>query len=75
MVNTYKLKGRIIEKKQTIGALANKMNLSPYTLGKQISNKSIMNVNVARALAEELEIPNAEIGEYFFVNEIAEHNN
>ena len=39
MIDTFRLKLRIMEKKKTIQKLAPKVHLSAYTLGQQISNK------------------------------------
>lgn len=68
MVNTQKIKGRITEKGLTIQKVAPKVNLSPYTLGKQINNRAPMNLRVADALKTALDIPNEQIDEYFFIS-------
>lgn len=66
MINTAKLRGRIVEKGRTIQSLAPKIPCSPYILGKKIANESPMQIEEALNLANELEIPDNEIVEYFF---------
>lgn len=68
MINTAKLKGRIVEKGKTIQTLAPKIPCTPYTLGQKIANETPMHIEELEILAEELEIPKNEISEYFFYN-------
>ena len=68
MINTAKVKGRIIEKGKTIQSIAPKIPCSPYTLGQKISNETPMNLEEAMILSEELEITKEEFSE-FFLNE------
>lgn len=68
MINSAKLRGRIVEKEKTIGFLATKIPCSPYTLGKKISNETPMTIEEALILIEELEINETEIPDYFFYN-------
>lgn len=68
MINTAKVKGRIVEKGKTIQAIAPKIPCSPYTLGQKISNETPMNLEEAMILSEELEITKEEFAE-FFLNE------
>ena len=74
MVNTAKLKGRIAEKKTTIQELSKIVGLTPYTLGKQISNKSKMSIDTATRLGIELSIPESDMSEYFFAQKVAKCN-
>lgn len=74
MINTAKLKGRITEKKTTIQELAKIVKLTPYTLGRQISNKSKMSIDTATRLGIELSIPESEMSEYFFDKNVAKCN-
>lgn len=67
MINTEKLKGRIVEKKKTIQSIAPKTGYSAYTLGKMISNKSDMSINTSIIIMEELEIPIEEVVDFFYV--------
>lgn len=73
MINTLKLKGRIVEKEKTIQSLAPKIPCTPYTLGQKISNETPMQIEEATILANELEIPDEEIVEYFFYNRSCEN--
>lgn len=68
MINTLKLKGRIVEKGTTIQSLAHKIPCTPYTLGQKIANEAPMQIEEATTIANELEIPDNEITEYFFYN-------
>ena len=68
MINTAKVKGRIVEKGKTIQSIAPKIPCSPYTLGQKISNETPMNLEEAMILSEELEITKEEFAE-FFLNE------
>lgn len=66
MVNTEKLKGRIVEERKTIQILAPKCKYSAYTLGKMISNKTPMTLEVSNILVEELNIKREEIPDFFY---------
>lgn len=68
MINTNKVRGRIVEKGLTIQTIATQMQITPYTLGKKIANESPMTLDEALKLATILEIPVEEIAEYFFCN-------
>ena len=68
MVNTAKIRGRIIEKGKTIQSIAPKIPCTPYTLGQKISNETPMHIEEAETLIDELEIPINEVVEYFFYN-------
>lgn len=69
MINSAKLRGRIVEKGRTIQSLAPKIPCSPYTLGQKIANETPMQIEEASVLIKELEIPNEEILEYFFYSQ------
>jgi len=66
MINTTKVKGRIVEKGKTIQVIAPKIPCSSYTLGKKIANKAPMNLNEVAILCNELEIKQEEFPEFFF---------
>lgn len=68
MINTAKVKGRIVEKGKTIQSIAPRIPCSPYTLGQKISNETPMNLEEAMILSEELDIKKEEFAE-FFLNE------
>ena len=56
MVNTAKIKGRIVEKEKTIQAIAPKIPCSPYTLGQKIANETPINLEEVMVLCDELDI-------------------
>nr|DAF61726.1 MAG TPA: Protein of unknown function (DUF739) [Siphoviridae sp. ct1yA16] len=66
MINTSKLRGRIVEKGKTIQAIAPKIPCTPYVLGQKIANERPMKIEEATILANELDIGDNEIVEYFF---------
>ncbi len=68
LINSAKLRGRIVEKGKTIQSLAPKIPCTPYTLGKKIANETPMQIEEATIIANQLEIPDSEITEYFFYN-------
>lgn len=65
MVNTAKIKGRIVEKGKTIQAIAPKVPCSAYTLGQKIANETPINLEEVIALCEELDITESEFPEFF----------
>ena len=65
MINTSKVKGRIVEKGKTIQAIAPKIPCSPYILGRKIANESPMSLEEAIILSEELDISKEEFAEFF----------
>ena len=70
MVNTAKIKGRIVEKGKTIQALAPKIPCSPYTLGQKISNETPINLDEVMTLCAELDIKGEEFAEFFLKCEL-----
>lgn len=67
MVNSRKIKAKIIEKGTTIQKLAPKIKYSAYTLGRMISNKSKMNLEVSEFLIKELDIRDEDIKDFFYI--------
>ena len=65
MVNTAKVKGRIVEKGKTIQSIAPKIPCSPYTLGQKIANETPINLEEVLILCDELEIKEDEFAEFF----------
>lgn len=65
MVNTAKIKGRIIEKGKTIQAIAPKIPCSPYTLGQKIANETPINLEEVVVLCDELDINEKEFADFF----------
>lgn len=71
MINTNKLKGRIVEKGLTQGDVAKALDLATPTISQKINNIRAMSLNEAFAIAELLDIPDNKFREYFFKKEIA----
>ncbi len=65
MVNTAKIKGRIVEKGKTIQSIAPKIPCSPYILGRKIANENPMNIDEVMILCDELDIKDNEFAEFF----------
>ena len=65
MINTAKVRGRIVEKGKTIQSIAPKIPCSPYILGRKIANESPMSLEEAARLSDELEIEDEEFTEFF----------
>ena len=66
MVNTNKIKARIVEKGKTIEKLAADMDITPYTLGRKIRGQSQMTLKEADQLQQLLDISDDEFCLYFF---------
>ncbi|MBR7164503.1 MAG: XRE family transcriptional regulator [Clostridia bacterium] len=69
MVNTNKLRGRIIEQGLTIGSLAPMIGISPSTLGRKIKNHADMTLGEVESIRCVLKIPPERVMEYFFMGE------
>lgn len=67
MVNTNKLRGKIVEQGFTCGSLAAAIGISPGTLGRKIRNLSDMTLEEVELIRTALNIPPGRIMEYFFV--------
>lgn len=65
MINTSKVRGRIVEKGKTIQSIAPKIPCSPYILGRKIANESPMSLEEASNLSKELDIKEEEFTEFF----------
>lgn len=68
MINSAKLKGRIVAEGLTIGYIAGKMEISAYTLGKKISNRAQTTLKEANTIQNILHIPDDEFRDYFLVD-------
>lgn len=75
MVNTQKIKGRIVEKGKTIQSIAPKIPCSPYTLGQKIANVTPINLDEVMVLCDELEITKQEFSEFFLKRELQNTTN
>lgn len=70
MVNTAKIKGRIVEKGKTIQSIAPKIPCSAYTLGQKISNVKPINLDEVITLCDELSITQEEFAEFFLQSKL-----
>ena len=66
MVNTKKIKARLVELGTTISHISGDMDMTPYTLGRKIGNQSDMTLNEANKLQKLLDIPDDDFNAYFF---------
>ncbi|CAI3662516.1 MULTISPECIES: helix-turn-helix domain-containing protein [Clostridium] len=71
MVNTLKLKARIMEFGFNQKDIAKVLNLAPSTVSQKINNVRPMYLKEADTLANLLKINTMEFGEYFFTSNIA----
>ncbi len=69
MVNTNKIRGRIMEQGLTIGSLASIIGISPSTLGRKIKNHADMTLGEVESIRDILKIPPERVVEYFFTEE------
>lgn len=65
MINTQKLKGRIVEKGLSYQKLAKKVSCSAYTLGQKVLNRVDTTLEEAMILSDELDISDMEFKEFF----------
>lgn len=68
MVNSLKLKGKLVEKGHTQLDLANFLNLSAPTVSQKLNNVRPISLNEAEKICEFLKIPNSDFHKYFFYN-------
>ncbi len=72
MIDTLKLKGRIVEKNKTIQKLAQKVGCTPYTLGQKIANEAPLDIEEAMIICQELDIKDEEFASFFLQSKL--HN-
>lgn len=70
MPNERKIKAKITELGLTIGGIAKKIGVSPYTLGRKIAVKTPMSIREARLLQKELQISDQDVAAYFLLIEL-----
>lgn len=70
MINSAKLRGRIVEKGKTIQKIAPKIPCSAYTLGQKISNGSPINIEEVMVLCNELDITKDEFADFFLTKKM-----
>lgn len=75
MVNTQKIKGRIVEKGKTIQSIAPKIPCSPYTLGQKIANETPINLDEVIVLCDELDITEQEFSDFFLQKKLQNTTN
>lgn len=71
MVNSNKIKGRIVELGLTQNDLAKALGIATPTISQKINNVRSMSLDEAFAIADILKIPDEQFREYFFKNQIA----
>ena len=71
MINTNKLKGRIVELGMTQRDLAKALGVASPTVSQKINNVRAMDVKEAFIIADALNIPDEDFREYFFKEDIA----
>lgn len=70
MVNTNKLRGRIVERGLTFAVLADMIGISSSTLGRKIRNVSDMTLEEVELIRDALDISPGKIMEYFFSDNV-----
>lgn len=71
MVNTTKIKARIIEVGLTQTAVAGALHIAQSTLNQKINNVRPMTLDEAEAMQRFLSIPDADFCAYFFSSAVA----
>lgn len=71
VVNTNKIKGRIVELGLTQKDIATALGVALPTVSQKINNVRAMDVKEAFIIADVLKIPDEQFREYFFTSEIA----
>lgn len=72
MVNTLKLKGRMVELGYNQKDIAKLLDISSATVSQKLNNVRPMTLLEANTLSEFLEIEDKDFKEYFFVKKIAQ---
>lgn len=71
MINTNKLKGRLVEKGFKQADAANHLNIAQPTFNQKINNIRPMDLDEAEKLAEFLDITNEEFPSFFLYRPVA----
>ncbi len=71
MVNTRKLKAKLIELGLTQGDLADKLGISTCTVNQKINNVRPLKLSEANKIAKILKIKDWEFKDYFFAEPVA----
>ncbi len=71
MINSNKIKGRMVELGITQKDVAKTLNIAPPTVSQKINNIRPMDLDEAEALARMLKIQSVEFADYFFSDTVA----
>lgn len=71
MVNTQKIKARIVEVRSNQNECADAIHVAQSTFSQKINNARPMTLDEAEALADFLKIPDPEFCAYFFSSSVA----
>jgi transcriptional regulator with XRE-family HTH domain len=71
LINTNKIKGRIVELGLTQRDIARALGIATPTVSQKINNVRAMSIKEAFVMASVLKIPDDDFREYFFTQEIA----
>ncbi len=71
MINSNKIKGRMVELGITQKDVAKALNIAPPTVSQKINNVRPMDLNEAEELARILKILPSDFAEYFFSGSVA----
>ena len=74
VINTNKIKGRIIEMGYTQADGAKCLNIAQPTFSQKINNLRSMDLDEAEKIMTWLQIPMEEFGVYFFYTQVAQCN-
>lgn len=69
-MDAQKLKGRIVEKCGSQRAFAEKIGVTEQTITNKITGKSQFDLNDVVTWCNALEIPKADVCDYFFANQL-----
>lgn len=71
MINSAKIKGRMVELGITQKDMAEYLGIAAPTVSQKLNNVRPMDLVEAERIAEMLKIPDNEFGKYFFSNDVA----
>lgn len=72
MINTDKLRGKIVERRMTLGEVAKKVGISPSTLSKRLNHRGgAFTIDEAEKIARVLQLSCEELNNIFFAEHVA----
>ena len=74
MINSNKIKGRMVEMCITQKDIANELNIAPPTVSQKLNNVRPMDLSEAEKLSKLLRIKPEEFANYFFYHDVAQCN-